>query len=101
MTRPFTDKILTANHLQTGDAIYWAADGWSRDVAAATVLRDANSAEQALTRATNQPQTAVGPYLAEAALTADGSPYPTHFREVFRTKGPSNYHHGKQEQAHV
>ncbi|EDZ40945.1 conserved hypothetical protein [Rhodobacteraceae bacterium HTCC2083] len=25
-------------------------------------------------------------------------PEPTHFREAFRRKGPSNYAHGKQEQ---
>jgi len=26
----------------------------------------------------------------------EGRPEPVHFREVFRTRGPSNYFHGKQ-----
>jgi hypothetical protein len=37
----------------------------------------------------------VGAYLADAILK-DGKPVPTHFREEFRTRGPSNYEHGKQ-----
>ena len=37
----------------------------------------------------------VGPYLADARLGRNG-PEPTHFREEFRTRGPSNYNHGKQ-----
>ena len=28
-------------------------------------------------------------------------PEPIHFREAFRTRGPSNYAHGKQETFHV
>ena len=35
-------------------------------------------------------------YLAETVLGADNRPQPVHFREVFRTRGPSNYFHGKQ-----
>ena len=42
----------------------------------------------------------VGAYLAEARMGASG-PEPIHFREVFRTRGPSNYAHGKQEAANV
>jgi hypothetical protein len=42
----------------------------------------------------------VGPYLADARPGPNG-PEPTHFREAFRTRGPSNYAHGKQERAHV
>ena len=38
----------------------------------------------------------VGPYLAEAKRGDDGRPEPTHFREAFRRRGPSNYFHGKQ-----
>jgi hypothetical protein len=36
-----------------------------------------------------------GAYLADAAM-GDKGPEPTHFREDFRTRGPSNYAHGKQ-----
>ena len=34
-------------------------------------------------------------YLADAKSGPNG-PEPTHFREEFRTRGHSNYHHGKQ-----
>ncbi len=37
----------------------------------------------------------VGAYLADAKAGPNG-PEPTHFREAFRTRGPSNYAHGKQ-----
>jgi hypothetical protein len=37
----------------------------------------------------------VGAYLADAKAGPNG-PEPTHFREAFRTRGPSNYNHGKQ-----
>jgi len=40
----------------------------------------------------------VGAYLADAQLGACG-PQPVHFREIFRTRGPSNHAHGKQESA--
>ena len=42
----------------------------------------------------------VGVYLADARLGPNG-PEPIHFREAFRTRGPSNYAHGKQETFHV
>ena len=38
----------------------------------------------------------VGAYLADATSGPNG-PEPVHFREAFRTRGPSNYAHGKQE----
>lgn len=101
MPQTFSPKLLTANHLQRGDAIYWAASGWT-DIPATALLFDTEaSAAQALQQANAQAHIAVGPYLADAALAADGTPYPTHFREAFRTRGPSNYAHGKQEQADV
>jgi len=31
----------------------------------------------------------------------DHGPEPIHFREAFRTRGPSNYAHGKQEAGNV
>ena len=39
-----------------------------------------------------------GAYLADFS-DEDAGPKPTHFREVFRTKGPGNYFHGKQAEA--
>ena len=32
----------------------------------------------------------------EFAKAGENGPEPTHFREEFRTRGPSNYAHGKQ-----
>jgi hypothetical protein len=38
----------------------------------------------------------VGAELVDAVAGADGRPVPTHFREAFRTRGPTNYRLGKQ-----
>jgi len=40
----------------------------------------------------------VGAYLADARPGPQG-PEPVHFREVFRSRGPSNRFHGKQAAA--
>lgn len=101
MPRPFTPKVVTANDLITGDVIYLAQDGsWVRCLADAALLADADKASARLFEAETQPHIAVGAYLADATLGESG-PTPTHFREGFRAKGPSNYAHGKQEHAHV
>ena len=57
-------------------------------------------AELRLLAAMGQADRVVGAYLADARMGPQG-PEPVHFREVFRTRGPSNYAHGKQESAHV
>ena len=96
--RPFTPKVVTANMLLEGDVVWLTKDDqWSRDMADAELIEDEAVAEDRLLFAMGQPGTVVGPYLIDAAASADG-PQPTHFREEFRTKGPSNYFHGKQEQ---
>ena len=48
-----------------------------------------------LLHAAAQKLVVVGAYLADAKAGPNG-PEPTHFREEFRTRGPSNYTHGKQ-----
>ena len=96
MPRLFTPKIVTANDLLEGDVIYQTIDGWSRDLADAEVLTDEAHADLRLIEALQQTATAVGAYLAEAAVE-NGRPVTTHFREAFRAKGPSNYVHGKQQ----
>jgi len=95
MPRPFTPKIATANHLLEGDVIYFTDPGWSRDHSDAAFARSAAEADALFARAAQEPHLTVGVYLADAALV-DGRPAPTHFREEFRTRGPSNYFHGKQ-----
>jgi len=81
MSRRFTPKIVTANRLREGDVVYLTADDrWSALHHEAELIED---------------EAHVGAYLADAKAGPNG-PEPTHFREEFRTRGPSNYHHGKQ-----
>jgi len=98
MARKFTPKVVTANHLLQGDVIYWIGDGnWSRKHKDAAYFVDEAAADEALAKAVKQADKIVGAYLANAQLGEDGKPEPTHFREAFRTRGPSNYpDHGKQ-----
>ena len=100
MAKAFKPQIVTANDLLLGDVIYLTAEGgWTRDHANAQVAENAEQAEAMLATAAAQQLKIVGPYLAEAALDANGTPGPVHFREAFRTRGPSNYSHGKQAEA--
>jgi len=102
MARPFTPKVVTANHLIDGEVIYLGRSGsWERHLAHAVLYTTEAAAEDALAQAQSQAHLAVGAYLAEATAGL-GGPEPTHFREAFRSRGPSNYAHGKQtERAHV
>lgn len=98
MARAFIPKVVTANDLLEGDVIYLTPSGdWSRKHSDALFLEDETQAKEALARASAQGSRLVGAYLADAQLNADGKPEPVHFREAFRTRGPSNYPtHGKQ-----
>ena len=96
MSRQFTPKVVTANDLLLGDVIYLTdADTWTRDHHAAELIDDEAHAQMRLLFASAQKLKIVGAYLADAKAGPKG-PEPVHFREVFRTKGPSNYPHGKQ-----
>lgn len=96
MPARFTPKVITANALLDGDAVWFTEDDrWSRNMADAELLTDpAHSDLRMLDAAARQDEIA-GPYLADAKETTTG-PAPVHFREEFRTRGPSNYAHGKQ-----
>jgi hypothetical protein len=99
MPRAFTPKVVTGNALLEGDVIYFTdSDGWTRDLKDAEVITDEAVAQVRLLAAESQAAEVVGAYLADVKVTEDG-PEPTHFREDFRRTGPSNYFHGKQEQA--
>ena len=96
MSRSFTPKVVTASDLRGGDVIYLTAhDTWTRSHAEAELIDDEAHAQMRLLFASAQKLTVVGAYLADAKSGPNG-PEPVHFREVFRTKGPSNYPHGKQ-----
>ncbi|MGB4114633.1 MAG: DUF2849 domain-containing protein [Yoonia sp.] len=97
MSRAFTPKVITANALLEGDAIWFTEDNtWSRNIAEAELITDEAHGDIRLLEAKADQSIVVGVYLAEAKKT-DNGPAPTHFREAFRTRGPSNYSHGKQE----
>ncbi len=94
--RPFTPKVVTANALLEGDAVWLTADDrWTRNMAEAELIEDEAIADDRLLFAITQPDVVVGAYLVDAEATPNG-PAPLHFRETFRTRGPSNYAHGKQ-----
>lgn len=95
--RPFTPKVVTASDLIEGDVVYLMDDGgWTRDLAQAILITDEADAQLRLLEAERQGDVVVGAYLADMAAGPNG-PEPTHFREDFRRKGPSNYAHGKQQ----
>lgn len=97
MPRAFTPKVVTANALLEGDVVYLTEDDrWTRQLSEAELIDDEAHATLRLLDAERQANVIVGAYLADAKPGADG-PEPTHFREDFRRRGPSNYHHGKQE----
>lgn len=94
--RPFTPKVVTANALLEGDAVWLTADDrWTRTMSEAELIEDEAIAEDRLIFAISQPDKVVGAYLVDAEATSRG-PAPVHFREEFRKRGPSNYAHGKQ-----
>ncbi len=101
MSRAFTPKVVTANALLEGDVVYFTADDrWSRLHHEAELIEDEAHAQLRLLQADKQRQLVVGAYLADAKAGPNG-PEPIHFREAFRTRGPSNYQHGKQETPNV
>ncbi len=96
MPKAFTPKVVTANALIEGDVIWLTEDDrWTRDISEAELIEDEAHAQLRLLHAESQPGQIVGAYLADAKPGPNG-PEPTHFREAFRTRGPSNYAHGKQ-----
>lgn len=95
MSRRFTPKVVAANALVEGNAIWLTEDDrWTGRIAEAELLEDEAHAALRLLFAQAHPD-AVGAYLAEARAGATG-PEPVHFREAFRTRGPSNYPRGKR-----
>ncbi len=98
MARAFIPQIATGNDLFQGDVVYFTAKGtWSRHQADSAVADTEETAATLLSKANKFPNAVVGVYLADVAFNTKGDPIPTHFREEFRTRGPSNYlTHGKQ-----
>ena len=99
MSREISPKVVTANRLMEGDAVWLTTTGeWSGDIHDAELITDEGTATLRLLDADTQAHVIAGAYLADAKMGENG-PEPTHFREDFRTRGPSNYAHGKQADA--
>jgi len=101
MSKTFTPTqarpaVITANDLRMGHCVWMREGGWTSDPREAQLFEDEAIADLAMLEAMGQANIVVGPYLAEAKRGTDGRPEPTHFREAFRRRGPSNYFHGKQ-----
>ncbi|MCZ8262034.1 MAG: DUF2849 domain-containing protein [Beijerinckiaceae bacterium] len=88
---PALPAILIANDLLSGDVVFLAESGWSRDPAAALVAEDEASARQleAAGHDAMRRNAVVDAYLVDVDLSADGIPVPRHFRERFRLLGPT------------
>ena len=90
-------KVVTANDLGSGEVLYLRfPHSWTPELAKASVITDDDLAKASLAFAQGQPNTVVGAYLSDVIDERDG-PRASHFRERFRSTGPSNYRHGKQE----
>ncbi len=98
MARQFQPQMATGNDLLEGDVVYFTSEGgWSRRIEDAAMAVNVDAAADLLARAAAFPNKVVGVYLVEAALDDRGRAAPSHFREAFRTRGPSNYpEHGRQ-----
>ncbi|MFD0915444.1 DUF2849 domain-containing protein [Pseudahrensia aquimaris] len=90
-------QVVTANDLFSGDVVYLTpAHDWCGALDDAAIADTPEEAADLLAAGTAQQDKIVGAYLADVERTGDGLPKPVHFREAFRTRGPSNYFHGKQ-----
>lgn len=96
MSTEFSPKVITASALLEGDVVYLSnTTEFTRNITEAQVFTEQGCAEQSLSQTTARTSEVVGAYLADVTLQ-EGIASPLHFREIFRTVGPSNYHHGKQ-----
>ena len=74
MPRSFTPKVVTANALLEGDAIWLTeADTWTRDIREAELLTDEAHAALRLLEARARVDEIAGAYLADAKAGADGA----------------------------
>ena len=96
--RKFQPQMATGNDLLEGDVVYFTAAGdWSRRIADAAMALNAEAAADLLKAAEAFPNQVVGVYLTDVSVDDRGRAAPAHFREEFRTRGPSNYpEHGRQ-----
>lgn len=95
MTSPLQQKIkiagpsvVTANRASDGIVIYRDAQkGWTADLDAAAIVRNADDARALLAAATADEVVAIGPYIAPVRVTDDGAVEPGNLRERIRLRG--------------
>jgi hypothetical protein len=82
MPKAFTPVVFAANDLIEGTSVYLAPEGWTPDVRAAAVARDADekAALEARAQAGEAENRVVGAYAVEVAIE-DGVPAPVKRRE--------------------
>ena len=90
-------QILTANNLFSGEVIYLKSKKkWVDSLHKATVFDNQEEADEALTFANLQIGELVNAYLIDVEIMSAGKVKPKTYREQLRSKGPTNYFHGKQ-----
>ncbi|HHZ08732.1 MAG TPA: DUF2849 domain-containing protein [Rhizobiales bacterium] len=96
-------KVLTANRLIDGEAVWYAADGWQETIQGAEVVADKDG--EARLEAIGAAAYAANQVLDVAVIDvvlADGVIVPTRLRERIRAAGPTNRNDlGKQARSHA
>ena len=109
--------VITANDFASGAVVYVGEAGWVDAIRDAKVFADSDEAAASLEAAEATPDVVIGAYTIEVSVSdANGNANgkaggksngkaggktditPLQFREKIRAIGPSNYHHGKQEE---
>lgn len=85
--------MITANHLLSGEVIYWDNAGkWKSALEQVHLFRDEVAAKESLAQAVLQSHIAVGVYVVKVASdNKHQRPNPDHIREILRAKGPGDY----------
>jgi hypothetical protein len=96
MTSPLDQKIkitgpvvVTANRVGDGAVVYRRGDGWTIDLAAATVATNVAAAQALVKAAIADDLGAVGSYIAPVKLSSGGEVRPGNLRELIRLRGPT------------
>lgn len=95
--------VITANHLMTGEAVYYAraemmpenhCNNWLQTIDKNTIFESEEQASHQLEAIQKtQNHLIVGAYI----IGLDSDDTPITYRERLRLSGPTNYWHGKQE----
>ena len=79
---------ITANRLDDGEVVFWAAGRWVARFAEAELFDDGVTLGRALETAKGEVTTVIDPYMIDLALE-DALPVPVSYRERVRALGPT------------